>query len=81
MTLAVTENCRTQWRDFVSNETASSNGLQDFLASGRFSNGNGVPYRHYVLTNPHGGIWVVTGSDPLSDRRSRKRCFTRPSAH
>jgi len=50
MTPAVTENYRIQWQDFVSNETASSNDLQDFLASDRFSNGNGVPYRHCVLT-------------------------------
>jgi hypothetical protein len=43
MTLAVTENCRIEWQDFFSNETASSNDLQDFLVSDRFSNGNGVP--------------------------------------
>ena len=36
---------------------------------------------HECTTNPHGGIWVVTGSDRLLDPRSRKWRFTRPPAH
>jgi hypothetical protein len=48
MTLAVTGNCRTQFQDYVANETvtagkASSNGPQDFLGSDHFSNGNNSP--------------------------------------
>jgi len=36
---------------------------------------------HDCSTDPHGGMWVATGSDPLSDPRSRKWRFTRPPTH
>jgi len=36
---------------------------------------------HGCTTDPHGWMWVATGSDPLSDPRSRKWRFTRPPAH
>ena len=36
---------------------------------------------HECTTDPHGGMWIVTVSDPLSDPRSRKWRFTRPPAH
>jgi hypothetical protein len=56
--LAVTENCRTECQDYISNENvaagkASSNGPQEFLASARFSNSNGLPYRHLDLRCAH----------------------------